>query len=89
MTTEKLDKHEHTYLSEDRVATQKDLRILSLELEQKILQLKIEIEQKILEMKVELKLEIEQKVSSVVYKLGGLIIATSGILFALLSYFHK
>ena len=78
MTSEPIEKHEFAYFNEDRVATQKDLRILSLELEQKILNLKIE-----------LKVEIEQKIHSVIVKLGSLIIASSSILFALLSYFHK
>ncbi len=67
MTAEKLDKHEFQYANEDRVATQKDLKILALEL----------------------KIEIEQRINSVVYKLGGIIVACSGILFGLLSYFHK
>lgn len=78
MTKENDDKIKHSYLIEDRVATIKDLRILGLELEQRIL-----------EIKIDLKIEIEQKINSVIYKLGSLIIATSTILFALLSYFHK
>ncbi len=78
MTIEAAEKHEMSYFNDDRVATQKDLRILSLEIEQKILQLKIELEMKIASIE-----------SSLLKKLGGLIIATSGILFAMLSYFHK
>jgi len=78
MTSEKAEKHEFTYFNEDRVATQKDLRILSLELEQKILQVKIDLE-----------IKISSIESSLMKKLGSLIIACSGILFGLLSYFHK
>ena len=62
----------------DNYATHKDLRILSLEIEQKILQLKIELE-----------IRITAIESSLFKKLGSLILATSTILFALLSYFHK
>lgn len=74
MTTEKSDKHEFSYYNEDRVATEKDLRILALEIDSKLLNLKI---------------ELESKINSITLKLGSLIIATSGILFALLTYFHK
>lgn len=74
MTHEKSEKHEFTYSHEDHVATQKDLKILGLEIESKILNIKI---------------ELENKISSITMKLGSLIIATSGILFGLLSYFHK
>lgn len=78
MSAEKIDKHEFQYSNEDRAATQKDLKILSLEL-------KIEIEQRI----NSLELKIEQKINSVIYKLGTLIVGCSGILFGLFSYFHK
>ncbi len=74
MLQEKIEKQEYAYFNEDRVATQKDLRILSLEIESKILNLKI---------------ELESKISSITIKLGSLIIACSGILFGLLSYFQK
>ena len=77
MIQEKLDKHETTYV-EDRYATQKDLRILSLELDQKLLQLKLELL---------LKMSSIEKV--LFYKLGTMIVGCSGILFGLLSYFHK
>lgn len=74
MTQEKAEKHEFAYFNEDRVATQKDLKILGLELESKMLTIKI---------------ELENKISSITIRLGSLIIACSGILFGLLSYFHK
>jgi len=73
MTHERLDKHDY-HNHEDHVATQKDLRILSLEIESKILNLKI---------------ELENKISSITLKLGTIIIACSSILFGLLSYFHN
>lgn len=85
MTNDKLEKHEFTYFNEDRIATQKDLRILSLELEQKILELKIDLKVEIQSIRVEL----EQKMHSVMIRLGSLIVASSGILFGLLSYFSK
>ena len=74
MTQEQSEKHEFAYFNEDRVATQKDLKILGLELESKMLTIKI---------------EVENKISSITTKLGALIITCSGILFTLLSYFHK
>ncbi len=85
MSQDKLEKHEFSYTHEDRVATQKDLRILGLELEQKMLEIKIELEQKI----SDLKSYFEGKINSVTLRLGSLIVACSGILFGLLSYFHK
>ena len=85
MGQDKLEKQEFAYFNEDRVATQKDLRILSLELEQKILELKIELEQKM----TDIKTDLESKINSITVKLGSLIVASSGILFGLLSYFHK
>ena len=72
--TEAIEKHDMSYYNDDRVATQKDLKILGLELESKILNLKI---------------ELESKINSITMKLGTLIIACSSILFALLSYFQK
>jgi hypothetical protein len=84
MTHERLEKTDcHSY--EDHAATQKDLKITSLEIEGKILNLKIELENKI----NLLKFELENKINSITLKLGTLIIASSGILFGLLSYFHK
>ncbi len=74
MTTDKLEKHEFTYLNEDKPATQKDLKILSLELEHKMLNMKI---------------ELENKINSMAIRLGAVVIASSGILFSLLSYFHR
>jgi hypothetical protein len=74
MTSEKVEKHEYAYYNEDHVATQKDLKILGLELESKILNVKM---------------ELESKINSITIKLGTLIIASSGILFGLLTYFHK
>lgn len=74
MTTETADKYEFSYHNEDHFATQKDLKILSLEMKSEMLNLKI---------------ELEGKINSITIKLGSLIIASSGILFALLSYFHK
>ncbi len=91
MAPDKSEKHvtEFTYVNDDKVATQKDLKILSLELkmdfEQKLFNTKMELEQKLFSTKIEL----EQKINQVVYKLGALIVASSGILFASLSYFHK
>lgn len=81
MSQEKLEKHEYQYINEDRYATQKDLKILSLELEAKIML----VEQKV----IESKMDLEKKINSITIKLGSLIIACSGILFGLLSYFHK
>lgn len=40
-------------------------------------------------MGLELRMELESKINAVTFKLGSLIIACSGILFGLLSYFHK
>ena len=40
-------------------------------------------------MALEFKIELEKRINSVTLKLGSLIIACSGILFGLLSYFHK
>ena len=85
MTTDKLEKHEFTYLNEDKPATQKDLKILELELGQKISDTKNELELKI----SELKSYLEGKINSITVRLGSLIIACSGILFGLLSYFHR
>jgi len=84
MAVETAEKHEPGYY-EDHVTTQKDIKILGLEIDSKILNLKIELESKILN----LKMEIESKINSITLKLGTLIIACSGILFGLLSYFHK
>lgn len=78
MAQEKIEHHEIAHIYDDRVATQKDMKILSLELEKKILHLKIELELKLAMME-----------SSLLKKLGTLIVACSGILFGLLSYFHK
>ena len=66
MNTETIEKHDYVRY-EDHPATQKDLKILGLELELKIGSIE----------------------ASLLKKLGGLIIACSSILFALLSYFHK
>lgn len=85
MAQDKIDKHELTYIHEDHVATQKDLKILSLEIEANILNLKMELETNMLN----IKMELENKITAITIKLGSLIIATSGILFGLLSYFHK
>lgn len=74
MAYEKIEKHDLTYTHEDHVATQKDLKILSLEIETSMLNLKM---------------ELENKINAITIKLGSLIIATSGLLFGLLSYFHK
>jgi hypothetical protein len=74
MAVETAEKHEMAYHNDDGVATQKDLKILGLEIDGKILNLKI---------------ELENKINSITIKLGSLIIASSGILFGLLSYFHK
>lgn len=73
MSQEKLEKHDQ-YINDDRYATQKDLKILSLELEQKI----SKAEQ-----------NLERMINSITLKLGSLMIACSGILFGLLQYFHK
>ncbi len=70
MNQDKLEKHGY----EDNVATQKDLKILGLEIEGKILNVKI---------------ELDNKISSITLKLGSLMIACSSILFGLLSYFHR
>lgn len=40
-------------------------------------------------MGLELRMELESKINAVTFKLGSLIIACSGILFGLLSYFQK
>lgn len=40
-------------------------------------------------MGLELRMELEGKINAVTFKLGSLIIACSGVLFGLLSYFHK
>ena len=64
---ETIDKNDITYHNDDNLVTQKDLKILSLEL----------------------KIEFEKRINSVTVRLGSLIIACSGILFALLSYFHN
>lgn len=80
MSIESADTHEVSYYKDDR-----DLRILGLELEAKILNLKIELENKINSTTIKL----ENKINSITIKLGSLIIACSGILFALLSYFNK
>lgn len=85
MINEKTEKHDFTYTHEEHVATQKDIKILGLEIDAKILNLKIELENKI----SSVKLELENKINSVTMKLGSLIVTCSGILFALLSYFHK
>ncbi len=61
-------------ICEDHVATEKDLRILGLELKAEILNIKI---------------EFDNKISSIILKLGSLIVACSGVLFGLLSYFQK
>lgn len=91
MNTEKAEKLEFTYINEDRVATQKDLRILGLELEAKILNMKMELEGKLNSMDGKL-IAMEGKLNSIenslLKKLGALIVASSGILFALLTYFH-
>ena len=88
MSQHRLEKQEFTYSNEDHVSTQKDLRILSLELEQKILEVKMDIEQKLLHLKLDIELKINAVESSLFKKLGALIVASSGILFGLLSYFH-
>jgi hypothetical protein len=64
---ETIEKNEFKYSGDNNVVTQKDLRILSLEL----------------------KIELEKRINSVTVRLGSLIIACSGILFGLLSYFHR
>jgi hypothetical protein len=88
MLPEKIEKAEYSH-NDDRYATQKDLRILSLEIDNKILELKNYLEKKILELKIELKLEIEKRINAGIYKLGALIVASSGIMFGLLTYFQK
>lgn len=40
-------------------------------------------------MGLELRMELESKINAVTFKLGSLIIACSGVLFGLLSYFQK
>ena len=74
MSNEKIEKHDFTYSHDEHVATQKDLKILGLQIDAKILNLKN---------------ELEIKINSVTIKLGMLIISCSSILFGLLSYFHK
>jgi hypothetical protein len=64
---ETIEKNEFKYSNDNNLVTQKDLKILSLEL----------------------KIELEKIINSVTVRLGSLIIACSGILFVLLSYFQK
>lgn len=85
MSQEKSDNVELLYSNQDRVATQKDLRILSLELEQKIQNIKIELLERI----NHLELSLFKMESRLFKKLGSLIVASSGIVFGLLMHFHK
>jgi hypothetical protein len=59
---------------DDNVATKKDLKILGIEIESEILHMKT---------------ELENKINSITLRLGAIIVTSSGILFTLLSYFHK
>lgn len=58
MSAEKLDKHESQYLGDDRYATQKDLKILSLEVGRDVLRTKMELKDDISSVKTELNSEI-------------------------------
>jgi hypothetical protein len=74
MYSENLEEQDIRTVYNDKLATLKDLRILSLELGQTML----ELEQK-----------VSSKINSMVFILGSLIIGCSSILFGLLQYFHK
>jgi len=106
MAQDKLEKHDF-YKHEDQVVTQKDIKILSLEIRAEILHLKNELQSEMMQLKngpqaemmqlkneieakiLNLKIDMDNKINSVIMKLGTLIVACSGILFGLLSYFHK
>ncbi len=74
MAMEKIEEQDVRTVYNDKLATLKDLRILSLELGQKML----ESEQKLL-----------SKINHMVFILCGFVLGCSSILFGLLQYFHK
>jgi hypothetical protein len=93
---ETIEKTEVKYTHDDKIATEKDLKILRLEINNDMGKLKSEINIDFSKFRVEifsvidtLKLDMEKRFNSMTTKLGSLIIASSGILFGLLSYFHK
>ena len=85
MNSEKVEKQDLQYRNEDRYATPKDLEILSLKLGQKISDIRAELKTDI----YNLELNVEKKINSVVYKLGGLIVTCFGVLSWIITHAGK
>ena len=75
---EKIEDIQTRYANEDRIATQKDLRILSLEMDAKMVKMQMDLEIKILSSE-----------SRLLRRLGAIMVACSSIIFGLLMYFQK
>lgn len=85
MSADKLEKHDIQYRNEDRYATTQDLEILSLKLGQRMSDIRTELKSDI----SSLELNIEKKINSVVYKLGGLIVTCFGVLSWIITHVGK